>query len=229
MQNLSRRAALGAFTAAAGLAAVPISAAAAKIGTTDRTAWDRAFKVMQKAQAAYEADFRYYLPMHDRCNRATEAVPHVTLRPDPYSGRLQPVTTADTGFVHESRRMVKEVAEGRRWLETEKYASLKQHFELCKDVAAAADARDAEIRRIQEGYGYWPATERNEALCSAMCDAEDALIEMPAPDNEALLWKLDHLFGPDARSADGNSASWARDYIDVVVADARPLLSNGRA
>lgn len=71
-------------------------------------------------------------------------IPHVTLRPGPYSGKTTPVSTADERFVERARRLVNDVAAGKCSLDA--IPSLEQHFQLCNDLAAAADHRDEVVR-----------------------------------------------------------------------------------
>lgn len=74
--------------------------------------------------------------------------------------------------------------------------------------------------------GYDTASEESERLCNAMCEREGELLEMPAPDREALLWKLDRLFGPDTREQDDFCASWCPQWINAMMDDARRLLAS---
>lgn len=70
---------------------------------------------------------------------------------------------------------------------------------------------------------------RSDALGDAMCEAEGAMLATPAPDEAALLFKLEFLFGDDARGSDDSSAAWCAEWINPVMADAHRLLWNGRA
>jgi hypothetical protein len=66
-------------------------------------------------------------------------------------------------------------------------------------------------------------------LCDTVSAADDAVLTTAAPDQAALLWKLERLFGPQARE-DGDSCDmWCGEWIDALMADARRLLVNGRA
>ena len=61
------------------------------------------------------------------------------------------------------------------------------------------------------------------------CDAAARLVKMPAPDGEALLWKLEHLFGEVERDDGGYGASYCGEWMDAIMSDARRLLITGRA
>lgn len=59
---------------------------------------------------------------------------------------------------------------------------------------------------------------------NAWCDAATVLMETPSPHPEALLWKLEHMFGDI--DPDGFSAPWCSSYILPTMADARRLLGS---
>jgi hypothetical protein len=63
MENnrLTRRTALAAIGGAGALAAVPV-AAAASLGTADRTAWDQAYAKMMQAKGVYDAETARHRP-----------------------------------------------------------------------------------------------------------------------------------------------------------------------
>lgn len=53
---------------------------------------------------------------------------------------------------------------------------------------------------------------------------EAELILYPAPDHAALGWKLENLFGKEAREPDGMNASYCVEWIEAVMADVHRLL-----
>ena len=65
-------------------------------------------------------------------------------------------------------------------------------------------------------------TAQEDALSSRIAAVEDTIMDTPAPDGEALLWKIEHFFTP----AD---TLWSEDYAEQFYADARRILSAGRA
>lgn len=69
-----------------------------------------------------------------------------------------------------------------------------------------------------------PVNEESDRLCDAHGAIESTLIEMPAPDQSALLWKLERLFGPEAWDSDDFSPSWCAKWMNAVMEDARRLL-----
>jgi hypothetical protein len=90
----------------------------------------------------------------------------------------------------------------------------------------AAAIRDAWLAHCEahERLGLGALGEESDRLCNAQCDIESKLIAMPSPDRSALLWKLEHLFGPDAWDSDDFSPSWCAKWVNAVMEDARRLL-----
>lgn len=218
--NLSRRQALVGIGLAAAI--VPVAGVSiAKAGPGDRTAWDMAMADHLRAVAASDAFDARINAITNAYRKTVEKVPHTTLRPDPYTGHTTPITTADEWFVARARRHVAEVDAGKCWLDPA-FPSLHEHLQLCRDVVAAADARDAEIKRIDERTGYSAGHEHYDALTTAICDTETVLLNMPAPDGEALFWKVERLYSP-------GEGIWAAGVEDQTYADLRRFLLNGRA
>lgn len=59
-------------------------------------------------------------------------------------------------------------------------------------------------------------------MAKALGEAETALLNMPAPDGEALLWKVDRLYTP-------GEGIWSEGVEDQTCADLRRFLLQGRA
>lgn len=216
----SRRALIKSAPLAAAALAIPMSARAA---TADRTAWNVAMAAYNAAKAEDDAYNPVFRELHNRWTETTEAVPHVTLRPDPYTGRFEPVSTADRFFVADARRIVKELAEGKR--RHDPLPDLTEHTALLHEVVAAADKRDTEIDAISGQLGYDAASERYEALGEALYGTEDALMETPAPDLAALRWKLAKVIDSDGTNA---ISAWSAEYVAQTIADIARLLPEGR-
>jgi hypothetical protein len=186
----------------------------------DRTAWDKAMADHLRALAASDAYDAEIDAITNAYRSAVEKVAHVTLRPDPHTGHMAPVSTADECLVKRARREVADEAAGR--LRYDPLPGLREHSTLMHDLAAAADARDAEIKRIDEQTGYSVGHEHYDALQTAICDTETVLLNMSAPDGEALLWKINRLYKP----GDG---IWSEGVEDQTHADLQRFLSDGRA
>ncbi|MBB5685644.1 hypothetical protein [Sphingobium boeckii] len=72
-------------------------------------------------------------------------------------------------------------------------------------------------------HGWDEAFDRQEALTEEYSAAISKLIEMPAPDKAALMWKLNYLYA-DEVSAGHSSAAYCAAWIGVVMADADRFL-----
>jgi hypothetical protein len=216
--GLSRRSAMQIMTSAA---AVPVTAFGAAMPAfarrTDRSPWDAAMARFRIAdREADEAGARFN-GVEEKFFELLQKIPHVTIGPDLYTGRTQPVSTEDAQMVREARTLVRQLAEGRRWHEPG-IPGLEEHTQFCRNLAAAADKRDAQIEALDAELGYSKANDAHDAAIEKMCAARDRLIEMPAPDGEALLWKLDWLFFSDH--------CWTEEgYVDQTVADTRRMLA----
>ncbi len=51
------------------------------------------------------------------------------------------------------------------------------------------------------------------------------IMAMPAPDNAALIWKLDYILEPNDKN--DSTPSWSKDFIEQAVADYRRILTEG--
>jgi hypothetical protein len=175
---------------------------------------------LRSAQAASDA-FDSELEAVDAAYRAAvQEVPHATLRPDPYSGRLSSVGTADEHFVRRARRFVTDIDEGRCRIDP--LSDLQEHLQLCRDLVAAADARDAALQSIDESLGWSTAHEHYDALTGRICDCQATLLNIPAPDGEALMWKVENLYTP-------GEGVWEASYEAQTHDDLRRLLLQGAA
>lgn len=92
----------------------------------------------------------------------------------------------------------------------------------------AAAIREAWLayRKEHERLGLDAIGEESDRLCDAYCAIESSLIDMPAPDGSALLWKLERLFGPEAWDGEDFSPAWCADWMNAVMKDARRLLGH---
>lgn len=220
--TLTRRTALGALGIASAAAITPIAGASIAQAATrpDRSAWDAAMAKFLAAEKEHDATSSRLTAIEEAFYEAREKVPHVALRPDPYSGRLDPVTTADTFNVKYARRMVSQLAEGKRHHDLD-VPGLDEHTQLMHELASAADDRDSKIKAIDEELGRSKMEAEYDAANDRMCDARSALIQMPAPDGEALLWKLRWLYFDDG--------TYDEAHIAQTVRDAHRIIAVGRA
>ncbi|MXO85238.1 hypothetical protein GRI38_04270 [Altererythrobacter aurantiacus] len=199
------------------LCAVAVALPATASAVSDRTAWEKAMRAYLAAKsedAAFLAEWRI---TSDRCKAACERVPHEAFPSDPYTGTPGPITTDNASFVRRARRTVADLASGRMHFDDR--PDLRAHRKLCQDVAAAADRRDEQVRRVRSSFAMDEADDMAEELCDRVCATHSALMAMPAPDLAALHWKLDQL-----RDQDGDMESWAARYVAQTFADIARLL-----
>lgn len=210
---------MGSAVAALSVSALPVAAASAN--ATDRRRWEAAMADLARIEAEDAAFTPNWEKTWKRCNAECEAVPHITLRPSPYSGIKRPVSTADTQFVATARRTLANIAAGKeRW---DDIPSLNEQMQLLRDTAAEADKRDRQVQAIRDRHDMDRLDDKAEALGDALADAQGVLMAIPAPDLSALRWKLDHL----TNRGEGWD-SWSDDYVRQVNADIARLLPEGR-
>lgn len=89
-------------------------------------------------------------------------------------------------------------------------------------LVKAYDARKAEIEAIDQRIGWSAAHDAYDTAIGRQIDAEQTLLKMPAPDGEALLWKVERLYTP-------GEGIWNEGVEDQTHADLRRFLLNGRA
>lgn len=219
---MNRRQVMTAMTAIAATPAFPAPALASAIRAPDRRPWDTAMAKWQRAKHHLE---KTTIPEWERASSAyaaaCDSIPHqsFTFKGANYTSTL---TTANKNDVALARRVLPRL---------ERIASERPSPELdiYRQIIAADEARQAARKRIAERTGYAAACDRENVAEEALSDAESALLRMPAPDCEALMWKLEFLYGEEARDSDDYAPAWALPIVDACLADARRLLSTGRA
>ena len=85
-------------------------------------------------------------------------------------------------------------------------------------------------KALQEQHGYQVPDgvhDEQERLVEVMCDAEHAVWQTPAPDLQALRWKLERVIDAEPEKGHGTS-SWAPEYVAQTMADIARLLPEGR-
>ncbi len=225
--ELTRRAALAAL-AGAPVSMMVLGIPAAARASEDRTAWDRAFTIYQRAKAAADADSAAFDPLEEAYRASYPSMDSIDFRQ----------LSVFNGFGHDRLHIAYKMDVEQEWQEflarenKTWWALDPEQNRKTKERRRAALDSVLEFRRKVEEHGrdtsYTQAAERNDRLDEARYNAKWELIRTPAPDGEALLWKLETLFGPDA-SHDGSVTPWSEEAIAPVMADARRLLSHGRA
>jgi hypothetical protein len=70
------------------------------------------------------------------------------------------------------------------------------------------------------------ACAEDERLCGVVCQLSEHMLVIPAPDIAGLLWKLEHLFGPEIRADHSSSDSLPPRIANALMSDARRLLTD---
>jgi hypothetical protein len=213
MASISRRTAMLAIGSTSAAALVDVKAAEA-------AAWDSALTEYQQAKAACEA----FSPTWDRAYHAWS-----TSRPSMDGIHWREFSFRDRLHLARIMDLDKEWA---RYLDGEGKWWFAPDPEPCKARYRAVLDSVAEFRKAESDHsattGMTAADEHNERLSEAFSQAEEALVTTPAPHTAALLWKLEHLFGADARCPEEEAPCWCARWTEAFLSDARRLLSNGR-
>ena len=206
---MNRREVLAGMALASASVAIPAAALGNTMAQPNRAAWDRALASLKAAHKASD-DFEPTIwRILEAYKAAVKKVPNTTVE---VYGRS--VSTADSQEVSWARHGEQNL----RYVEVCAYEGVKGRHKL----AEAANARDAKIAAIDKRLGRTAANNHHDALSEAITAAEDVLLKMPAPDGEALLWKVDRLY------CEGQGI-WAPGFESQTHADLRRLLSTGRA
>lgn len=97
-------------------------------------------------------------------------------------------------------------------------ALVRQRDELREALQRHSARLNAETPKSEP----WKRMSRQEdALAERLSHLEDRMLDTPAPDGDALMWKIENFFGP-------SDTVWAEGFADQFYADARRLLA-GRA
>lgn len=204
----TRRAMLGA------IAAVPMLTTVGGAIAAPSTEWDRTMVEYESARTAYDKDGMI-------CDRVSARWKELSPKPEDvdlsglnslYVGRrLALLHTEDLDRWEQGIRGTK----GIMYPDDDRLMNVK--------LAAVDNVRRyrADHERIDRAIGYSVAHDRNEALLSAMCDAEDRLMALPAPHGQALAWKLRRLI---VREHDDCLPIWQYDYVAPILKDAERLL-----
>lgn len=217
----SRRSLLGAIAIAASVAVLASQCAPqpAHAAPVDRAKWDCAMRKCLAAKHAVEDDDKLHASIMQAFEREAPSYEQIDFSAFPFADRKAVAHTLDLDVRWE--RFL--ACEGRSWFPepSSRDAVIARHKASFDSVRAYRSQRAALDRRL----GVSAAADRNDALNDAYTAAIDDLIEMPAPDGPALLWKLEYLL--DCGTS-GWSPGWNDDYVQQALADARRLLGETR-
>jgi len=216
--STTRRALLGALaTTAGGVALSPALAVAINAGL-DRTQWDATMSKLAVARARYKAsgdaaDQTYALykaraPQYPKVDRL-----HFMGIPD---YRLFDQLDLDKHTADFN------AGEGVLW--SSPSGAARRSFEA--SIAAIRDYR-AKVEAAAVASRYREANDVSEADLDAVCLLLNELMQMPAPDLPALLWKLEEAFGTDKATypdSEESTPGTCRRHLAQTFADMRRLL-----
>ncbi|MEJ7926373.1 hypothetical protein WG908_06320 [Sphingobium sp. AN641] len=209
----SRRAVMRALATIPTMIAIPAVAQSVAGTVPASTAeWETAMLAYQRAKAAANA----HQPIMDRAADAFQAI-----KPPLESIKLQPLSFAGqpASFVAHDMDLEKTwldflAGEGKWWNGERARQGMRE------DLDSIAAFRDT-FRRADEATGFTVAFDRQEALDEAEYLAMDHMLSIPAPHRQAMLWKLDMLFGPTA--CGDSTPSYALSYVEPFFDDVRRL------
>lgn len=202
----SRRMVLGAFAGFGAIAGVPIAAVARiEERAANRRPWNLALAELDRAHAEHAAAERAFNSVQAAWEIGRPSIEMIDWKVLSFRDREHMARSADVE--QEWQEFLQ--AEGKLWWSANPAAAKARHRAALDSVL--------EFRRQEAEHdarhGYSAAYDRLERAAEDLTDAEQVLMDMPAPDQEALLWKLEH----------------ASAAADPIITDARRLLAAGRA
>lgn len=208
--TVSRRQALAGIGVASAVAMAPAALAAAP---TDRTAWVHAVAALDSAERHMNATSMTWSAAHSRCEALKPPISSASKRPMPWAF----LDERDIQFsfdTKQARDLVARCQEPDRSRYLAALDSIDRYREGCERarVACNMEAHSKAVDAAGEAFG----------------DAEVAMFQTPAPDLDALHFKLDRMFGEKARTEDGDpdfAPGWHVKTLGPVMDDARRLLA----
>jgi hypothetical protein len=184
----------------------------------DRREWVQALRHYEMAREKAERIGSDFDGIYSRYHEAIEKVPHVTVDFDMAD---KPITTSDAYMLADAKRQVRGV------MYLENHPGNYQSHRWAQRLLDAQQEREAAMNRIDERMGYSIAAQRCDDAWDAESEAKTRVMQMPAPDRAAVLWKLEELFGAkQLEDEDGGIPPWSVDYTAQFFDDVRRFLSN---
>lgn len=209
-RNLSRRQTLVGIGLAGATTMVP-GASIAKAAQPDRSAWIAAVAKLKAADAQYESMSAVIEKMYDAAEAACPRQSEFFTRYNLGHGK-----SYDSNFRAAHRSLVMERVRGRCLTSDEAKQTTADAYRIADDFEAY-DARRKEAYR-----GYDEAEARFDEVVDKRWTAFNELLTTPAPDEQALVFKLERL-AAEMTTGDADDA----ERVEAIRNDARRLL--GRA
>ena len=212
---MNRRQALIGMGAVATLGATPVAGAMLiNNRQSDRRAWDAAFAHMERTKRLADALGEKWDRLAEAREAAMPSSDHIDFREFAFLSKQEVLHSYDL----DRHELWQQAGEGRVWWAKDPDAFRAKVRAACDAVRQWRCDRDA----LDERLDFARISQQQEDASEAYSDALSVLVEMPAPDSEALLWKIRYLF----TSAD---TAWVEEYTAQFHRDAKRLLSTGRA
>lgn len=173
------------------LATVPVATAAIAMPTAaTATDGDAGLDVLIAKYKQIEAEAKHYDrtvhgPAHAALDRRVATIPHVeTVRQiELQSGKVMSLSTADQGMVRMVRAILHDARDGRG----------DDFLDCCRELAAAADERDAQIESIRADLNIEEIDDRSDAYGQAMCEVLHEIEDYPVTTLAGLMRKIEAL------------------------------------
>lgn len=212
---MNRRQALIGMTAIATLGATPVAGAMLiNNRQSDRRAWDSAFAHMERTKHIADALGEKWDRLAEAREAAMPSSDHIDFREFAFTPKLEVLHSYDLDR-HERHQLADE---GKTWWAKDPEAFRAKVRAACDAVRQWRCDKEALDGRLD----FTRVSQQQEDASEAYSAALDVLVELPAPDAEALLWKIRYLFT-------STDTAWVEEYTAQFHRDAERLLSTGRA
>lgn len=213
--DVTRRGMIATMMAATAMSVPAAHASAAfKAPLLGREPWDQAFARMTQLKRVSDDASERYANVNKRYEALRLDPDSVDLREFKFQHRLHVLNKLDLDDYQRS------VVDGRGIVWWGDDRALQRRLDAIDAVRKwrAADQRACDATGIDQ------LGDHCDEACDAYVDALDVLVEMPAPDLPALLWKLEYLMAAEADEG-RSTPSWSPEYVSQTIADMRRLLS----
>jgi len=202
----------------AGLAFAPLLGSAVSVkSSTPVIVWHAALKRYEKADEAYRLAEERLQTVYDLLLEREPSKPDMV--------RLRPV------FSYRSdQSILKEIDVNAVFRWHVKHSAQRFSSRLDIQLAEVRSACDEVLRYrakcddLEKQLDWKGASSRSDSAAAELFEAEQALMDLPAPHGEALCWKLKRLFG-ESQTDDDSMTPWPRSFVRQFYYDVRQMSS----